>query len=277
MGAGLTLASSCGASSAPHSQSYPVLDGSAPPYDASVPPLDATTPPGTPPVIPVEEDAYTDWAHLPYIRIGARTYMRSTYDRAGGNEAADASHYLRENAPGDDVALDVTGKGVLSFFRQPLARQPVALRRRRCVPDCQRLGDGDAGLPSPDVDVPARGGVPIAARPHLRDDPGRRRVVGAMGFTQSLDDRAWPLALRHRVFRLLALRSGRAALQARDRVDDAATPSTRRGVAAGRSGHGHRADRHGCDQRVRNGRRPRDGSRDADRSARVPRHFACCA
>jgi hypothetical protein len=117
IGAGLTLASSCDTSSDSHSLPYWVLDGSAPPNDASIPPLDGSTPPGTPPVIAVEEDAYRDWARLPYVRIGARTYMRSTYDRAGGNEAADASHYLRESAPGNDVALDVAGKGVLSFFR----------------------------------------------------------------------------------------------------------------------------------------------------------------
>ena len=42
------------------------------------------------PVIPVGPDAYRDWAELPRLRIGARTYMRSTYDRTGGNEGADA-------------------------------------------------------------------------------------------------------------------------------------------------------------------------------------------
>jgi hypothetical protein len=74
-------------------------------------------PDGDTPCIPVGLDAYRAWDRLPYVRIGARTYMRSTYDRAGGNEAADASHYLREVEPGRDVALDVAGSGVLSFFR----------------------------------------------------------------------------------------------------------------------------------------------------------------
>jgi hypothetical protein len=69
------------------------------------------------PTLSVGLDAYRQWDRLPYVRIGARTYMRSTYDRAGANEASDASHYVREVAPGDDVALDVAGSGFLYFFR----------------------------------------------------------------------------------------------------------------------------------------------------------------
>ena len=108
------VAVSCGTASRAPSSTISPTDASAPDVAAQ----DAVAPPaGSPPIVPVGEDAYRDWALLPTIRIGARTYMRSTYDRAGGNEAADASHYLRENAPGDDVALDVTGKGVLTFFR----------------------------------------------------------------------------------------------------------------------------------------------------------------
>ena len=37
-----------------------------------------------PPVIPVGLDAYRQWERWPYQRIGARAYMRSTYDRLGG-------------------------------------------------------------------------------------------------------------------------------------------------------------------------------------------------
>ncbi len=51
------------------------------------------------------------------LRIGARTYMRSTYDRAGGNEGADASHFIRQESDGTFTTLDVTGTGVLSFVR----------------------------------------------------------------------------------------------------------------------------------------------------------------
>src|SRR5258708_9331228 len=39
-----------------------------------------------PPVIPVGLDSYLMWERWPYQRIGARAYMRSTYDRTGGNE-----------------------------------------------------------------------------------------------------------------------------------------------------------------------------------------------
>ena len=74
-------------------------------------------PPGEPPRIPIGLDAYRYIDRWPAIRIGARTTMRSTYDRTGGNEAADASHFLRELGPGDDLALDVKGTGVLHFAR----------------------------------------------------------------------------------------------------------------------------------------------------------------
>jgi len=39
-----------------------------------------------PPVIPAGLDAYRMWERWPYQRIGVRAYMRSTYDRKGGNE-----------------------------------------------------------------------------------------------------------------------------------------------------------------------------------------------
>ena len=47
-----------------------------------------------PPVIPVGLDAYRQWERWPYQRIGARAYMRSTHDRTGGNESADASQVM---------------------------------------------------------------------------------------------------------------------------------------------------------------------------------------
>ncbi|MBE3123183.1 MAG: DUF2961 domain-containing protein, partial [Planctomycetes bacterium] len=53
----------------------------------------------------------------PYQRIGVRAYMRSTYDRRGGNEAADASHFLYQLADDFNVTLDVEGAGVLTFAR----------------------------------------------------------------------------------------------------------------------------------------------------------------
>ena len=70
-----------------------------------------------PPTIPVGLDAYRMWDRWPYQRIGARAYMRSTYDRRGGNESADASHFLYQTAEDFNVVLDVEGKGVLYFVR----------------------------------------------------------------------------------------------------------------------------------------------------------------
>jgi len=70
-----------------------------------------------PPVIPVGLDAYRQWDHWPDQRIGARAYMRSTYDRKGGNEGADASHFLYQLADDRNVTLDVAGPGILCFAR----------------------------------------------------------------------------------------------------------------------------------------------------------------
>src|SRR5258708_2827133 len=70
-----------------------------------------------PPVIPVGLDAYRLWERWPYQRIGARAYMRSTYDRRGGNEGADASHFLYQLAEDRNVTLDLQGQGILYFAR----------------------------------------------------------------------------------------------------------------------------------------------------------------
>ena len=70
-----------------------------------------------PPVIPVGYDAYRMWDRWPYQRVGARAYMRSTYDRSGGNESADASHFLYQTADDFNVTLDVQGAGILYFAR----------------------------------------------------------------------------------------------------------------------------------------------------------------
>ena len=69
------------------------------------------------PLLPVGYDAYRMWDRWPQQRIGQRAYMRSTYDRAGGNEGADASHFLRQQADDFNVSLDVAGPGVLYFVR----------------------------------------------------------------------------------------------------------------------------------------------------------------
>lgn len=73
--------------------------------------------PDTPPTIPVGLDAYRMWDQWPSQRIGARAYMRSTYDREGANQSVDASHFLFANEEDFNVSLDVKGKGVLYFVR----------------------------------------------------------------------------------------------------------------------------------------------------------------
>src|SRR5262245_20523362 len=69
------------------------------------------------PTIPIGADAYLKWDLWPQQRIGMRAYMRSTYDRRGGNEAADASHFLYQETDDFNVTLDVEGRGILSFAR----------------------------------------------------------------------------------------------------------------------------------------------------------------
>ena len=70
-----------------------------------------------PPAVPVGLDAYRMWEKWPQQRIGVRAHMRSTYDRRGGNEGADASHFLYQKADDFNATLDVAGPGVLYFAR----------------------------------------------------------------------------------------------------------------------------------------------------------------
>lgn len=69
------------------------------------------------PLLPVGTDAYLMWNRWPQQFIGARAYMRSTYDRRGANEGADASHFLFVNEETYNVTLDIKGTGMLYFFR----------------------------------------------------------------------------------------------------------------------------------------------------------------
>jgi hypothetical protein len=92
-----------------------LADASAP--DAATDAGRADLPPLALPTFPVGYDALRDLETWPVLRFGARTYMRSTYDRSGGNEAADASHFLRRERDGTFTTLDVEGAGLLSFVR----------------------------------------------------------------------------------------------------------------------------------------------------------------
>ncbi len=70
-----------------------------------------------PPTIPIGADAITEWQRWPYLRIGVRAYMRSTFDRTGGNDNADAAHFIRQTDDTHNVALDELGPGILWFAR----------------------------------------------------------------------------------------------------------------------------------------------------------------
>jgi hypothetical protein len=76
-----------------------------------------TAQPQTAAPIPIGLDAYRSWDQWPRQRIGMRAYMRSTYDRRGGNEGADASHFLYQLSDAFNVTLDVEGAGILLFSR----------------------------------------------------------------------------------------------------------------------------------------------------------------
>lgn len=67
--------------------------------------------------IPIGLDAYRSWDHWADQRIGMRAYLRSTYDRRGGNEGADASHFLYQLSDDFNVTLDLEGPGLLVFSR----------------------------------------------------------------------------------------------------------------------------------------------------------------
>jgi hypothetical protein len=77
----------------------------------------AAPPSSEPPTIPIGLDAFTQWERWPYLRIGVRSYMRSTFDRTGGNNNADAAHFLRQVDDTHNVVLDERGPGILWFVR----------------------------------------------------------------------------------------------------------------------------------------------------------------
>lgn len=78
---------------------------------------DRKLPSPRPAEIPFGLDAFTQWERWPYLRIGVRCYMRSTFDRAGGNDNADAAHFIRQIDDTHNVALDELGPGILWFVR----------------------------------------------------------------------------------------------------------------------------------------------------------------
>src|SRR5260370_7960594 len=67
--------------------------------------------------LPVGLDAYRAWDRWDEQKIGMRAYMRSTYDRTGGNEGADASHFLYQVSDDFNLTLDLAVSRLLSFTR----------------------------------------------------------------------------------------------------------------------------------------------------------------
>ena len=129
------------------------------------------SPAAEPPVIPVGLDAYRQWERWPYQRIGARAYMRSTYDRRGGNEGADASHFLYQLADDFNVTLDVEGPGVLYFARyNHWHGSPWHYEVDGADHIVQESSTADPNKPGAGLGVPARDALPRTRWP----GPGRR-------------------------------------------------------------------------------------------------------
>src|SRR5438094_7952935 len=59
-----------------------------------------------PPLIPIGYDAFVRWEQWPVLRLGVRAYLKSTFDRTGGNHFADVAHYLRQLDDQHSVALN---------------------------------------------------------------------------------------------------------------------------------------------------------------------------
>eukprot|EP00039_Didymoeca_costata_P021860 m.345599 g.345599 ORF g.345599 m.345599 type:complete len:741 (+) comp26860_c0_seq1:167-2389(+) len=69
-------------------------------------------------VIPIGNDAITNGLDLwPLKRDGVRALMHSTFDRMGGNEAADSSHYTHITSDNRAIVFSEMGQGVLYFCR----------------------------------------------------------------------------------------------------------------------------------------------------------------
>ncbi len=57
------------------------------------------------------------WSDWDQLRLNVRAVMRSTHDVAGGNEGADASHFIRVDESRIAVPLDLAGPGAVYFAR----------------------------------------------------------------------------------------------------------------------------------------------------------------
>ena len=167
------------------------------------------------PTVPVGLDAYRQWDKWPQQRIGVRAYMRSTYDRRGGNEGADASHFLYQQADDFNVTLDVEGPGVLYFARynhwHGSPWHYVVDGTDHIVRETQHRRPEQAGA---ELDVRAGRRVPQAAGVDVVGHEGRGPVVGADRVREVVPDGVLAHALRDGVLHLPPVRAGHPAVAA---------------------------------------------------------------
>ena len=158
------------------------------------------------PVIAIAADAYRLWERWPYQRIGDRAYMRSTYDRAGGNDPATPSHFLYQLA--DDLQRHARCRGLgRAVFRahQSLARQPLALHRR--WHGSHRAGIQYGGSPAPDrrLAVHAASGVSASTDMDLDANQGLGFELGTDRVPEIAASGLCAHVLRHRLLHLSSL------------------------------------------------------------------------
>ena len=169
-----------------------------------------------PPVIPVGLDAYRQWERWPYQRIGARAYMRSTYDRAGGNEGADASHFLYQTGGRFQCQPGCRGRRAMLYF--------VRTNHWHGSP-WHYVVDGSDNLvqetstaipctlfPTPSFCPPPR--FPTLSLGRGRDTRGADLSWVPIAFTRIVSDGLQPHALRHGLLHLPPVSAWREAFAA---------------------------------------------------------------
>ena len=192
-----------------------------------------------PPAVPVGLDAYRMWERWPQQRIGARAYMRSTYDRTGGNEGADAATSSTRplttstsrwtwrgrafcTSPATTTGTAVRGTtrwtAPTTSCRKPA--RPIRSTRRRTPYSCR-----SAVSQSADLDVVA--------------DQGRRPHVGAHPLREVVSHGLLADVLRHGLLHLSPVRRRDETLAAAGELgrEDAARQGRARVDRARRRGH----------------------------------------
>ena len=233
-----------------------------------------------PPLLPVGADAYRMWDRWPYQRIGERAYMRSTYDRSGGNE-----HARRLPLPlstGRRLQRHARCRGAghaLLRPLQPLARQSLALRGRwRGPPASRKPAPPTRYIPVRDSVVPAAVGVPRSADLDLGQTKGADLCGCRSGSTSSLRHGLLADLLRHRLLHLPPVREGATALAADCRLDWHAAGSGNRAQLLSRAGSDIAPPaEHARESRRRAGRIDLPAAGSVDDLPQLRTALRCCA